>query len=161
MTFQNKIIPNFHLSPATMLTRISLPLVLQGDIKAKFTKDIPVNEIQRLNKSPRMSQAVRANGMVFLSGQVATDLNGSIEQQTAEVLAGIESLLCQAGSNKSLLISINIWLSDIADFDRMNAVYEQWLNNSAQPARACVQSALADPGYRIEAQAMALSQASD
>lgn len=120
-----------------------------------------MNEIQRLNKSPRMSQAVRANGMVFLSGQVATDLNGSIEQQTAEVLARIESLLCQAGSNKSLLISINIWLSDIADFDRMNAVYEQWLGNSDQPTRACVQSTLANPDYRIEAQAVALSSAAD
>lgn len=82
----------------------------------------------------------------------------NIEEQTIEVLQKIENLLHQLGSDKSQLISINIWLNEIADFDRMNRVYEDWLDNEHQPVRACVESTLADPGYRLEAQAVALSK---
>ncbi|OXY83446.1 RidA family protein [Oceanimonas doudoroffii] len=113
--------------------------------------------IQRKETSPRMSQAIAVNGFVFLSGQVADHLQGNIQQQTTEVLAKIEKWLAESGSDKSRLISVNIWLSDIEHFNAMNEVYEAWLGNSNQPTRACVQSALADPSYLIEAQAVALS----
>ncbi|WP_198649993.1 RidA family protein [Zobellella maritima] len=113
--------------------------------------------IQRKESSPRMSQAVAVNNFVFLSGQVADKLQGDIRQQTTEVLAKIERLLAASNSDKSRLISVNVWLSDISHFDEMNAVYEAWLGNTHQPTRACVQAALADPGYLIEVQAVALA----
>ncbi|WP_298723153.1 RidA family protein [uncultured Oceanisphaera sp.] len=113
--------------------------------------------ILRKESSPRMSQTVAVNNFVFLSGQVADNLQGDIRQQTTEVLAKIERLLSVSLSDKSRLISVNIWLSDMSHFDEMNEVYEAWLDNSHQPTRACVQSALADPGYLIEAQAVALA----
>jgi len=115
-----------------------------------------MSNILRLQKSPRMSQVVVAGDFAFLSGQVADNLQGTIQEQTAEVLHKVESLLLEAGSDKSRLLSINIWLSDIKHFDAMNDIYETWLDNSHQPTRACVQSTLADPNYLIEIKATAL-----
>jgi enamine deaminase RidA (YjgF/YER057c/UK114 family) len=115
-----------------------------------------MNSIQRMQTSPRMSQAVTANGFVFLAGQVADNLQGDIAKQTQQVLEKIERLLQEAGSDKSTLISVNMWLADITHFNAMNDVYENWLGGRDQPTRACVQSTLADPNYLIEITATAL-----
>jgi enamine deaminase RidA (YjgF/YER057c/UK114 family) len=106
--------------------------------------------IKRLHSGPRMSQAVICNGMVFLAGQVAEDLRQDVSGQTRQVLAAIDGLLAEAGSDKSRLLSAQIFLSDMADFAAMNKVWEAWVVPGQTPARATVEAAMARPGYLVE-----------
>lgn len=97
-----------------------------------------------------MSQAVVSNGMVFLAGQVAGDTSQDVGGQTRQVLAAIDRLLGEAGSDKSRLLSAQIFLADMADFAAMNKVWEAWVVPGQTPARATVQAAMAAPDYRVE-----------
>jgi enamine deaminase RidA (YjgF/YER057c/UK114 family) len=106
--------------------------------------------IKRLHSGPRMSQAVVCNGMVFLAGQVADDARQDVSGQTAQVLAAIDRLLAEAGSDKSRLLTAQIFLADMADFAAMNKVWEAWVVPGQTPARATVEAAMAAPGYLVE-----------
>jgi len=90
-----------------------------------------------------MSQAVVCNGMVFLAGQVADDTSQDVGGQTRQVLAAIDRLLAEAGSDKSRLLAAQIFLADMADFAAMNKVWEAWVIPGQTPARATVQAAMA------------------
>ncbi len=103
----------------------------------------------------RMSQAVSCNGFVFVAGQVANDRKAGIEAQTADVLAKVEALIVEAGSSKSKLVAVNVFLPHITDFEAMNGVYDRWIDPERPPVRACVEARLADPDLRIEITAIA------
>jgi enamine deaminase RidA (YjgF/YER057c/UK114 family) len=103
----------------------------------------------------RMSQAVAYGGMVHIAGQVADDRKAGIEGQTKDVLGKIEALLAEAGTNKSKLVAVNIFLPQIGDFEAMNRIYDAWVDPERLPARACVEARLADPDLRIEITAVA------
>ncbi len=103
----------------------------------------------------RMSQAVVCNGMVHIAGQVANDRKAGIDGQTRDVLAKIDALLAEAGSGKSKLVAVNIFLPQIGDFEAMNRIYDAWVDPQRLPARACVEARLADPDLRIEITAIA------
>lgn len=106
-------------------------------------------------KGPRMSQAVSHGGFVYVAGQVADHRKTGIEDQTRQVLAKIEDLLTEAGTTKSKLIAVNIFLPFIGDFDAMNGVYDSWIDPDRPPARACTEARLADPDLRVEMTAVA------
>ena len=106
--------------------------------------------IKRIQIGPRMSQAVLCNGIVFLAGQVAEDASQDITGQTKQVLAAIDELLAEVGSDKSRLIAANIFLADMTDFAAMNKVWDAWVSKGNTPARATVQAQLAQPKWRIE-----------
>ena len=107
--------------------------------------------IQRQLTNERMSQIVTRNGTVYLSGQVGDDMNAGIEQQTRETLANIEHLLDLAGTDKSRILSVTIYLKDIdADFAGMNGVWDQWLPKGVAPARATVEAKLCEPEILVE-----------
>lgn len=107
--------------------------------------------IQRQLTNERMSQIVTHNGTVYLAGQVGVDLSAGIEQQTRETLATIEQLLDQAGTDKTRLLSVTIYMKDIdADFAGMNAVWDQWLPAGVAPARATVEAKLCEPEILVE-----------
>ncbi len=106
--------------------------------------------IKRVQAGRRMSQAVVCNGMVFLAGQVAEDASQDITGQTKQVLAAIDELLSEVGSDKSRLISANIFLADMADYAAMNAVWDAWVSPGNTPARATVEAQLAQAKWRIE-----------
>jgi enamine deaminase RidA (YjgF/YER057c/UK114 family) len=107
--------------------------------------------IERIGAGPRMSKAVVHNGMVFLAGQVADKTAGKgVGEQTAEILSIIDGLLKEAGSDKSKLLSTNIWLADISTFAEMNAVWDKWVSPGNTPARATVEAKLAAPQYKVE-----------
>lgn len=106
--------------------------------------------IKRLHVGPRLSQAVICNGMVFLAGQVASDTTEDVSGQTRQVLAAIDRLLAEAGSDKSRLLSAQIFLADMADFPAMNKVWEAWVVPGQTPARATVEAAMASPKYLVE-----------
>jgi enamine deaminase RidA (YjgF/YER057c/UK114 family) len=113
--------------------------------------------IQRLESGPRMSQAVVANGFVFLAGQVATDPSADVEGQTRQVLAEIDRLLAATGSSKERILTANVYLADIGTFAQMNKAWDAWVSPTAKPARATTQAALAAPEYRVEIQVTALA----
>lgn len=107
--------------------------------------------ITRLSVTPRLAGAVVHNGVAWLSGQVPDDRSQDCAGQTRQVLAKIDQLLAQAGSDKSRLLSAQIWLKDIsADFAAMNQAWSQWLPEGAAPARATVQADLASPDVLVE-----------
>ena len=107
--------------------------------------------IERLQKGPRMSQAVKHGGTIYLAGQVALDAKGgSAADQTRNILDRIDALLAEAGSNKSKLLSATIWLADIALFNEMNQVWDGWIDPENPPTRACVESKLAAPDFTVE-----------
>src|SRR5882672_1782329 len=108
--------------------------------------------LQRIETGPRMSQAVIHQNTVYLAGQVADHGAGpSVFTQTQQALASIDRLLAAAGSDKSRLLSVTIWLTDMATFADMNRAWEAWVVPGATPARATVHSArLAAPEYRVE-----------
>ena len=113
-------------------------------------------EIARYETGPRLSRVVTHNGTVYLAGIVSEQPKGkNTTDQTKEVLAQINSLLVKAGSDKSKLLSAQIWLTDMANFAEMNAVWEAWLPPGAAPARATVQAALASADRKVEIMAIA------
>jgi enamine deaminase RidA (YjgF/YER057c/UK114 family) len=106
--------------------------------------------IKRLKTGPRMSQAVVHGNTVYLAGQVADTPAPSVGEQTKEILTKIDRLLSEAGTDKTRLLSANIWLADISRFDEMNQVWDAWVAPGNTPARATVQSALARPTHLVE-----------
>ena len=106
--------------------------------------------IQRFQTGPRMSQVVVHGHTVYLAGQVADKPVPSVAEQTQQVLAKIDRLLQEAGTDKSKLLSANIWLADISRFEEMNQVWDAWVSPGNTPARATVQSTLARSGNLVE-----------
>jgi enamine deaminase RidA (YjgF/YER057c/UK114 family) len=105
--------------------------------------------IERIGSGPRMSQAVIHGNTVYLAGQVGAP-GESVTAQTKAVLASVEALLAQAGSDKSKILSATIWLADMADFAEMNAVWDVWVDGKDAPARATGEAKLATPDYKVE-----------
>ncbi len=107
--------------------------------------------IQRIEPGKRLSQAVAYGNLVFLAGQVAMDKPGaSMGEQTRNILDRIDKLLAQAGTDKSRILSANIWITDMRQFDEMNRVWDAWVPEGCAPARATVESRLASPDYCVE-----------
>jgi len=107
------------------------------------------NDITRLESNARMSRIVIHGDIVYLSG-LTCDGDG-IEAQTRGVLAKIEELLVQAGTDKSRVLTAQIWLKDIArDFAGMNQVWDEWLPANAKSTRATGQVQLAAPNLLVE-----------
>ena len=107
--------------------------------------------IQRIQGGKRMSQAVVHGDTVYLAGQVALERPGaSVTEQTRDILSRIDSLLAEAGTDKTKLLSANIWLTDMRTFDEMNAVWDGWVAEGCAPARATVEARLATTQYAVE-----------
>lgn len=97
-----------------------------------------------------MSQAVIHGGTVYLAGIVAGDASAGVRGQTEQILATIDNLLSQAGSDKTKILKANIWLTDMSTFADMNAAWDAWVPAGHTPARATVESKLAGPGLSVE-----------
>ncbi|MEX3955206.1 enamine deaminase RidA (YjgF/YER057c/UK114 family) [Trinickia symbiotica] len=98
----------------------------------------------------RLSEIAIHNGTVYLAGQIAEDTTQDITGQTREVLGHIDRLLGEANSDKSLLLSVQIYLSDMENFGGMNAVWDEWVAPGATPPRATVEAKLANPECLVE-----------
>jgi enamine deaminase RidA (YjgF/YER057c/UK114 family) len=106
--------------------------------------------IKRLSPRGRYSGAVAYGGMVHLAGQVARNPVPDVEAQTADILEQIDALLAEAGSGKQHLLSVHVFLADLADFDAMNRAWDRWADRANPPARATVQSQPIDPRWQVE-----------
>ncbi|HEV3104967.1 MAG TPA: RidA family protein [Trinickia sp.] len=98
----------------------------------------------------RLSEIAIHNGTVYLAGQIAEDTAQDISGQTREVLGHIDRLLGEANSDKSLLLSVQIYISDMSCFAGMNAVWDAWVAQGATPPRATVEAKLANPECLVE-----------
>ena len=106
--------------------------------------------IKRIETGPRMSKAVVHNGVVYLAGLTADDSSQDVRGQTKRILDKIDALLKGAGSDKSKILSANIWLTDIKNWATMNTVWDLWVSPGNTPARATVEAKLADPNLLVE-----------
>jgi enamine deaminase RidA (YjgF/YER057c/UK114 family) len=106
--------------------------------------------ITRHHGNQRMSQIVIHGDTVYLAGQVAADAGADISVQTQQVLDKIEALLEETGSDKSKILSAQIWLANIGHFAQMNAVWDNWVTPGQAPARACIEARLASPDLLVE-----------
>lgn len=115
--------------------------------------------IERRHVGKRLSECVvftpGGERLVYLAGQVAEDARADMTAQTKQVLAAIDRLLAEAGTDKTKLLSATIFLPSMADFAAMNAVWEAWVPQGHTPARATVEAKLANPDYKVEIQAIA------
>lgn len=107
-------------------------------------------DIQRFETKPRMSRAVIHNHTVYLCGQVAADASADMAEQTRTTLDKIDTLLASVGSDKTRLLSVTIYVSSMALFQEMNAVWDAWVPEGLAPARACVEAKMARPELLVE-----------
>ena len=108
-----------------------------------------MSDITRHDTGKRMSQAVVHNGTIYLAGQVGAP-GESVAAQTTAILAQIDALLARCGSDKTKILQAVIWLASMDDFAEMNGVWDAWVAPGHAPARACGESRLATPDYRVE-----------
>lgn len=107
------------------------------------------SDIKRIGTGARMSEAVCYNGIVWLAGQVGNP-GESVTDQTRTCLAEVDRILAEAGTDKTRILSTQIWLADMSDFAEMNAVWDAWVPQGHTPARATGEAKLAAPGYLVE-----------
>ncbi|WP_148861544.1 RidA family protein [Marinobacter fonticola] len=106
--------------------------------------------IKYLVTGPRMSQVTIHGNTVYTAGQVATDASADASDQTRQILAGLDRLLADAGTDKGHLLSATIWVADMADFDAMNSAWDAWVVSGQTPARACIEAKLAKAEWKVE-----------
>jgi enamine deaminase RidA (YjgF/YER057c/UK114 family) len=110
-----------------------------------------MSDITRIATDPRRSRAVVYNGMVFIGGQTADDRGQDIRGQMRQTLAKIEKFLADAGTDKSRLLTAQIWIKDLArDFAGMNEVWDAWTAPGAAPTRATAQCEMGAPDILVE-----------
>ena len=107
-------------------------------------------EITRLHVGKRLSEVAIHNGTIYLAGQIAEDTTQDIIGQTREVLGHVDRLLMEAGSDKTCILSCQIYLADMKDFAGMNEVWDDWVASGHTPPRATVEARLANPAVLVE-----------
>jgi enamine deaminase RidA (YjgF/YER057c/UK114 family) len=111
--------------------------------------------ILRKHVGPRLSETAVFNGVVYLAGQVADDPDADMATQTNQVLGSIDRLLAEVGSSKAHLLQVTIFIKDMKDFPKLNAIWETWVVPGATPPRATVQALMANPKYLVEIKVIA------
>jgi enamine deaminase RidA (YjgF/YER057c/UK114 family) len=106
--------------------------------------------IKRLSPGKRLSGAVVHGDTVYVAGQVATDPTAGVKGQTEQILKKIDDLLAAAGATKANLLSATVWLANMGTYDEMNAAWDAWVDPNNTPARATLESRLAQPKYLVE-----------
>ncbi|HVZ45429.1 MAG TPA: RidA family protein [Ramlibacter sp.] len=108
-----------------------------------------MNTIRRIDSNAWPSRAVCCGDLVFLAGMTADDVSQDVAGQTEQVLAKIEGYLREAGSDKRMLLSAQIWLHDIGAWQAVTDVWCRWIDPGHPPARAVVGATL-DRGHLVE-----------
>ncbi|WP_274584317.1 RidA family protein [Neisseria leonii] len=115
--------------------------------------------IRYFGQTARLSEAVCANGLVFLSGMVPENPEADTRAQTRDVLRQIDYWLNECGSDKNHILEATIFLRDLADYAAMNEAWDEWVNPERAPARACVEAGLADSAWAVEIKVSAVQRA--
>jgi len=118
--------------------------------ESTFIEQKETMEIKRLHVGKRLSEVAIHNETVYLAGQIAEDTTQGIDGQMREVLGHVDRLLGEAGSDKSCILSCNIFISDMDNFPGMNDVWDEWVAQGHTPPRATVEAKLANPACLVE-----------
>lgn len=111
--------------------------------------------LTKIGGSSRFAAIAIHGNTVHLAGQVSQIEEGDIAEQSRDVFAKVDALLAQAGTTRDKLISVQIWLADMADYAAMNAEWDAWVAGTTPPTRVCVEARMAKPHYKIEVLAIA------
>jgi len=114
-----------------------------------------MSDIQRHEPGALFSGAVVHGDTVYLSGKVASDTSLDVQGQTKDILDQIDATLAACGTDKSKILTVMIWLTDMATWADMNVVYTEWMDAENKPCRACVGAPLAAPQFLVEIQCVA------
>lgn len=134
-------------------------------ISCKERRELMKKEIKTQNAPMAIgpySQAIEANGFIFASGQIAIDpstgelITGGVEEQTRLVLTNLSSVMEAAGSSLENVVKCTVFLKDMNDFSKMNAVYEEFFD-APYPARAAVEVARLPKDVKVEIEAIAVT----
>lgn len=106
--------------------------------------------IIKLDSNDTLSEIAIHNGVVYLAGQVPNDDSLDIKGQSREVFANIDAALAKAGSDKSKILSAQVFITDLANFDAFNSEWNQWVKDITPPARATVEAKLVNPNWLVE-----------
>lgn len=107
--------------------------------------------VERLHVSKRFCEVAIAGNFVHLAGQLADDLSLDIKGQTEQTLANIDKYLSEAGTHKANILSVTIYLKDIArDYAGLNEAWDNWVAEGHAPARACVEANMYTPNVLVE-----------
>lgn len=150
--FNNYILP---LGLAAITPFLALKFLRGLKLIAESSSSNSCNHaIERFDVDTRFTNSLYYRDLVFMSGQVGE--GDTIEDQTQSALSQVNDALVSAGSHKSRILELTIWLADIErDYDRMNSIYDQWIESTMPPCRACVQAKLASDKYLIEVRCIA------
>ena len=107
-------------------------------------------KIERLSPGAHYSRVVIHGDIVYLAGTTARDASQDVKGQTKQVLETIDALIASAGTDKSKLLTANVWLRDIGEWSKMNEIWDAWLAPGNAPTRATVEAKLAEPGLLVE-----------
>jgi enamine deaminase RidA (YjgF/YER057c/UK114 family) len=114
-----------------------------------------MSDIKRIDQNARRSRALVHKGLIYLSGQVPDERSGGIAGQAQQVLKKIDDLLAEAGTDKSRLLSAQVWLKSMDDFAAFNAVWDAWVTPGETPTRCCGKVEMNDPKCLVEITAVA------
>ena len=110
------------------------------------------------------NQAVKAGGVLYCSGQIALDPStglmvgaGDVEAETRQVLSNLQAVLEAGGSSPGQVLRTTVFLADLGDFARVNAIYAELFSDGVSPALACVEVAALPKGARVEIDCIALA----
>ncbi|MBO1111970.1 RidA family protein [Bordetella petrii] len=109
-----------------------------------------MSSIKRVNVEKRLSDMAVYNGVAYLAGQVPDDASLDMAGQTRQVLATIDRLLAEAGSDKSKILMAQIFVANMKEFDAMNQAWDAWVAPGNAPPRATVEARLANPDFKVE-----------
>ena len=109
-----------------------------------------IQGLRRFHVGDRLSEMAIFNNTVYLAGQVPNDATQDIRGQTRQVLEMIDKLLVEAGTDNAHILMAQIFLADLADYDAMNEVWDDWVAPGDAPPRATVHARLARPAWKVE-----------
>lgn len=147
------------------LVTLSCMALIGPNLYSKERRSNRMQKVIKTEKAPKAigpySQAIEANGMIFASGQIAIDPSsgelstGNIEEQTRIVLSNLKAVLEAAGSSLDKAVKCTVFLQDLNDYSKMNAVYGEFFK-PPYPARAAVQVARLPRDVKVEIEAIAV-----
>ena len=114
--------------------------------------------IVRRELEPLLANVVEAGGMIFTAGCIADDESLDVGGQTRQALGDLDRWLAMCGSDRSHVLQVVIWLSDIRFRDAMNEAWLKWVDPRNLPARACIEARMATPGCLVEIMAIAIKK---
>lgn len=108
------------------------------------------DDIERYETVGRLSRILVHNGIAYISGTLAEDPNGTVEEQTQNILSRIDGWLESVGSHKTRILTATVWLKDVEDAPKMNSVWQAWMPQGYAPSRSCVESTPGRSAFSVE-----------